>query len=181
MGKDFDIEIKKYLTNGEKLSKNYNLDVVPNTDGIYIVECPDGVVPKFSDKTRAIKTRVKKGKVESTEKYTAKELQIKYENGNKKILYIGSAPLNEDGKRGLKERIGELIDHGYNMGKNHYGGKELWQIKNIENMNLYWCSVENARETEHDLLILHLKKYPFFNKKNKIKKSFSYPLANSKN
>ena len=173
MGKDFDIEIKKYLTNGAKLNENYNLENVPVADGIYIVECPDGVVPEFMDETISIK--IYKGK--STEKYTAEELQIKYDNGNKRILYIGKGA----GEKGIQSRISKLLNRGFKNKEQHQGGKELWQIKNIRDMNLYWCPVENARETEHELLILHLKKYPFFNKKNKIKKSFSYPLANSEN
>ena len=182
MEKDFDIEIKKYLTNGGKLNRNYNLENVPDTDGIYIVECPDGIEPEFMDETTAIKTQkikkgIHKGELKSTEEHTAEDLTIKYKNGNRKILYIGCAPLNEDEERGLNKRLKELINHGFNMGKNHYGGKELWQIKNIEDMKLYWHPIKNAEEIEKELLLLHLKKYAFYRGKKLIKK-LSYPVAN---
>ena len=172
MEKDFDIEIKKYLTNGAKLNENYNLKDVPDVHGIYIVECPDGVVPEFMDTTISKKI-IKTGK----KIRTAEELQIKYDNGNKKILYIGKA----EGEEGLNQRIERLKAQGYGNGNGHRGGKALWQIKNIRDMNLYWCPVENARETERELLMLHLNKYPFFNERNKIKKGFSYPVANWEN
>lgn len=173
MTRDFDEEIKQYLTNRAKLNRNYNPKDIPITNGIYIVECPDGVEPEFMDETIAIKTRkikkgIHKGELKPTEEHSAEELKLKYKNGNRKILYIGCAPLNKDKKRGLKIRLGELINHGFNMGQNHYGGKELWQIKNIENMNIYWCPIENAREIEKELLILHKEKYTV------------YPVANWK-
>ena len=152
MEKDFDIEIKKYLTNGKKI-RDFDYHAIPKEKGIYVVECPDGIMPVFEYKTTA--THAKK-------LYTTEELQIKYKNGNGKILYIGCAPNKQTSKKRLFHRLSELMRFRIGKCKNHDGGKALWQIKNIDDMNIYWYSVDKARETEKMLLALHKEKYTVY-------------------
>ena len=160
----FQYEIKKYTKNKTHINK-INLDIIPNTNGIYMVGLSETAEPiEFLENTSA--------KIKSS--YTVADLIDKYKTGNKEILYIGKAETLKSKNRGLKKRLKELLQFANSECENHSGGKDLWRIKNWQKeLVIYWCEVNNARMVEKHLLELHAKNFP-----SEKGKKFSYPFAN---
>lgn len=53
------------------------------------------------------------------------------------VLYFGKADASSSG-RGLRKRIGELLQFGSGRAIAHWGGRHLWQLANIHNMPVCW-------------------------------------------
>lgn len=154
----FNEEIKKYLKNGKRIKELLNnYSYLPKANGIYIVtnENEDEDV-EFLDTTTAITEYLKNGEVKNL-LYTKEELTNKYNNGNKKVLYIGKAECKNGG---LKTRIRQLLKYAQKEGKIHRGGRALWQIKDWENkLTIFYCEIEQAEAKERELLCLHEDEY----------------------
>jgi len=161
---NFKNEVIKYKKNITPINE-LELETIPNKSGIYMVGLSDNVEQiKFLNKTTA--------KIKS--KYNAEELEYKYMNGNKEILYIGKA--DESEKRGLKTRLSELLNFAVSKNINHSGGKDLWRIQNWQNnLVIYWCEINEPRNIEKQLLELHSRDY-----NSQKGKSYTYPFANWK-
>ena len=79
-----------------------------------------------------------------------------------RILYIGKA----SGKQGLRQRLRQYMNYGFNGGKNHHGGRVIFQIKGFENLLCQWTCVSNCEAEEHRLLQAFKQQYG------------DYPIAN---
>lgn len=131
---------------------------IPIDKGIYIIKKPCDLAIKFLDKTTAITDFKSKRLL-----YDVEILKNKYSGlQDKNILYIGKAAC----KKGLRQRIGQYIDYGYNEGKIHRGGRAIWQIENCEQLIIDFYCCEECEQEEKSLL----KNYKILNG--------NYPLAN---
>lgn len=64
------------------------------------------------------------------------------------ILYIGKA----NGKRGLHQRLGQYMRYGFGTGKNHRGGRAIFQISGFEKLLCEYETCEDCEDEEHRLL-----------------------------
>lgn len=151
----FEKEIGKYLKNKTTVKNVFNhLEILPETKGIYIYTVPDDNINiEFLNTTTAKETYQGKSLL-----YPKDELKNKFDNGDKKILYIGSTP-NENLRKRTKTRAKYSKEKNKDISAR--GGKALWQIKNWENieLNFYYCEVESCREVEKYLLTLYKQQY----------------------
>lgn len=128
---------------------------VPEVSGIYRVLRPEGMTIRF---TEHMYNR-------SAKLYPAEKLSRKYMNcADQEILYIGKA----DGRKGLRQRIKQYIDYGWNHAANHKGGRAIWQIEDAGLLLLAYEECEDAEAQEKQLLADYKAK------------NGSYPLANWK-
>ena len=94
--------------------------------------------------------------------YSAEMLSSKYLNcENQEVLYIGKA----DGKKGLRQRLKQYMNYGWNNATNHKGGRAIWQIEDAGLLLLAYEECE-ARAREKQLLADYKAE------------NGSYPLAN---
>ena len=123
-------------------SNGYN--EIPTKKGIYIVKIPGDFTVKFLDKTTAITDFESKKLL-----YDIEILKNKYSGlQDKNILYIGKAAC----KKGLRQRISQFINYGYNEGKIHRGGRAIWQIENCEQLVVDFYCCEKCEQEEKSLL-----------------------------
>ena len=151
----FNDEIQKYLKNKTTVKNVFSHpEILPETKGIYIYTVPDNNISiEFLNTTTAKETYKGKSLL-----YSADLLTDKFNNGDKKVLYIGSTPSENLGKRTKsranysKEKIKDIRAR---------GGRALWQIKDWENigLNFYYYETEDCRKIENYLLILYKEEY----------------------
>jgi hypothetical protein len=85
---------------------------------------------------------------------------------NAKILYIGKAA----GRRGLKQRLRQLVDFGHGRPVAHRGGRMLWQVADSGTLLVRWLALpaNEARAVEQRLIseftTAHGGRRPFANK-----------------
>lgn len=128
---------------------------VPEVSGVYRVLRPEGMTIRF---TEHMYNRFAK-------LYPAEKLSRKYKDcADQEILYIGKA----DGRKGLRQRIKQYIDYGWNHAANHKGGRAIWQIEDAGLLLLAYEECEDAEAQEKQLLADYKAK------------NGSYPLANWK-
>ena len=126
---------------------------VPEASGVYRVLRPEGMTIRF---TEHMYNR-------SAKLYPAEKLSRKYMDcADQEILYIGKA----DGRKGLRQRIKQYIDYGWNHAANHKGGRAIWQIEDAGLLLLAYEECEDAEAQEKQLLADYKAK------------NGSYPLAN---
>jgi hypothetical protein len=67
-----------------------------------------------------------------------------------RIVYVGKAA----GKRGLRQRVRQLIDFGFGKAVGHRGGRLLWHLKSHRELRLFWmeCQKEETDELETRLI-----------------------------
>ena len=67
-----------------------------------------------------------------------------------KLVYIGKAA----GRRGLRQRVCQLIDFGYGKAIGHRGGRALWHLEDFPTFRLSWqvCDATAADEFESQLI-----------------------------
>lgn len=68
------------------------------------------------------------------------------------VLYIGKADLGKNGKRGLRTRMGELLDFGAGKPIGHRGGRYLWQVQHSDDFIACWRADATPRATEKALI-----------------------------
>ena len=126
---------------------------IPETSGVYWVLRPVGMPIRF---TEQIYNR-------SASLYSAEMLSSKYLNcENQEVLYIGKA----DGKKGLRQRLKQYMNYGWNNATNHKGGRAIWQVEDAGLLLLAYEECEDARAREKQLLADYKAE------------NGSYPLAN---
>lgn len=80
------------------------------------------------------------------------------------VVYIGKA----GGTRGLRQRVGQLIDFAYGKPIGHRGGRLLWHLADWKNLQIQWrvCDCGLADGVESELIERFRQKYgvrPFAN------------------
>ena len=112
---------------------------IPEKAGVYWVLRPAGMPIRF---TEQIYNR-------SAPLYSAELLSNKYLHcQNQEVLYIGKA----DGKKGLRQRLKQYMNYGWNNATNHKGGRAIWQIEDAGLLLLAYEECEDARAREKQLL-----------------------------
>ena len=153
----FEEEFNKYFKNKTTVKNAFNnSEVLPNTHGIYVYRVPEDKIAdiEFLDTTTAQETKPN-GK---TALYPKEQLTIKYNNGDKKTLYIGKA----EGKDNIQKRTKQRAN--YSKEKHKYiparGGRAMFQIKDWENIGLefYYFETEDVF-LETELLTLYQNEY----------------------
>lgn len=151
----FEEEIKKYLKNKTTVANVFkNPEILPETKGIYIYTAPDNYTDiEFLDTTTAKESRRGKSLL-----YSKDELKNNFNQGDKKILYIGCTP-----KGNLRKRTKLRAQYSKEKGKDirARGGRALWQIKDWENigLNFYYYEIEDCETLEKFLLSLYKQQY----------------------
>lgn len=123
---------------------------VPGEAGIYYVLLTDGE-PRFREDPRG--------------GYDPEELKSRWQKSGGKCLYIGKA----SGKRGLRGRLWQYLRCGYANGRNHRGGRAIWQVEQREKLRFSWQVCPEADALERALLrhyyeVFHC--YPVANRRN---------------
>lgn len=117
---------------------------VPFESGVYFVLVPDLFDVNFSNNTTAIREYMGRSLL-----YPAEELASRFQNSDKRIMYIGKA----SGERNrLRQRLRQLVRYGYGEVQNHRGGRALWQIDNAHQLLIEYLPCEQATQAEADLL-----------------------------
>ncbi len=68
------------------------------------------------------------------------------------VLYIGKADVGRSGRRGLKKRLGELLDFGAGRPIGHKGGRYLWQVRGSSEFVVCWREDPTPRASEKTLI-----------------------------
>lgn len=119
---------------------------LPTQNGIYQVEVPPDMEIQFLPRTAAAENRP----------YPVEKLQEKWQCGDHRILYIGKTQRK---KGGLRKRVWEYLRYGYDGGRNHRGGRGIWQIKDFQQLYIRWVPLEDANQMEHRLLAYYQRCY----------------------
>lgn len=127
--------------------------MIPEEQGVYWVLVPEGMPIQFQEEQYNPAAAL----------YAREELIEKYKSCvEKEILYIGKAA----GKKGLRQRLKQYLNFGWNNGTNHKGGRAIWQVEGAGLLLLAYEVCKNAEAREHQLLAA-------YKARNK-----NYPLAN---
>lgn len=112
---------------------------LPTEPGIYRILIPDGMEITFKERIEN----------HPNDAYLIPKLQEKYDKSRASgILYIGKA----GGRRGLRQRLGQYLRYGFSSGKNHRGGRAIFQIEGFENLICAYEVCPNCEEVEHQQL-----------------------------
>lgn len=131
----------------------YGCDCIPEAPGVYRVLRPEGMSIRFTEHTYNHSAKI----------YPVEVLSHKYEGcKDQEILYIGKA----DGKKGLRQRLKQYMNYGWDKATNHRGGRAIWQIEDAGFLLLAFEECEDAEAREKQLLADYKAK------------NGSYPLAN---
>ena len=128
-------------------------DCIPEAPGVYWVLRSEGMSIHFTEHTYN----------HSAKLYPVEMLSSKYKDcKDQNILYIGKA----DGKKGLRQRLKQYMNYGWDKATNHKGGRAIWQIEDTGLLLLAFEECKDARAREKQLLADYKAK------------NGSYPLAN---
>ncbi len=112
---------------------------IPNVAGVYQILVPKGMNVRFLDKSYN----------SVIPSYDAEQLAEKYlKCVDKEILYIGKA----EGKNGLRQRLFQYVKSGWYSGKNHRGGRAIWQVEDAGLLLVIYETCDNAAALERQLL-----------------------------
>lgn len=106
---------------------------IPAEPGVYYVLLPEGV-PRFRRDVRG--------------GYEPETLDERWEKSGGRCLYIGKA----SGKNGLRGRIRQYLRCGFAGGRNHRGGRAIWQVEQQDALRLSWQTCPRADALEKRLL-----------------------------
>lgn len=126
-----------------------NYSELPAEHGIYRILIPNGMEITFKERIEN----------HPDDAYLVPKLQEKYEKSRTSgILYIGKA----SGRRGLRQRLGQYLRYGFDSGKNHRGGRAIFQIEGFENLICEYEVCPNCEEVERQQLCEFQKTYGVF-------------------
>lgn len=134
----------------EELRKN-NYEQVKNTNSnlVYFVETPKNFKVEFTNKTTAHKLKQAGNSKGKNALYELADLLNRYNQSDKKILYIGKGERkNNDGYK----RLIQYLEYGKGVSKPHDGGRSIWQIKNNNQLNVFFIPCQNATFYENELI-----------------------------
>jgi len=157
-GMDDKVSIGKLLN-----SKAQEWAMLPEEKGVYAVIAPEGFSPEFAEN------------VDDDWKKELEEYWVKDTN----ILYFGKVGKEKQKtKRTLRKRIREYIKSKLSETGNHRGGKNIWHLKNVEQLYFIWkeCKACEQEELEGELIERFkedYKQFPFANLKSGNKKKTS--------
>ena len=130
-----------------------NLTGVPCEHGVYQIVLPKGMTIAFSEKIAG----------HPDDAYAVAELEQRYAKLKfSAVLYIGKA----GGRRGLNQRLRQYMHYGFSGGRNHRGGRSIFQIKGFEQLVCEWKCIPNCEAEERRMLQAFKQQYG------------DYPLAN---
>ncbi|MDR2712107.1 MAG: GIY-YIG nuclease family protein [Clostridiales bacterium] len=139
-----------------KRLKENKCSEVPEKNGIYVVISPENFAVEFAGSAFDLLH----AELKEYKKYCIKELEAKFCQSDRQVLYIGKA----SGKGGLKKRIRQYIG----MKFNHRGGRAIWHIKDSHELLIGYCECENPEEKEKEMLKSYKDKHSV------------YPVANQR-
>lgn len=122
----------------------------PTDSGIYVIDVPKGFQVKFINATTAIDVFNGRSML-----YPAEELQEKYEQSDKRRLYIGKAA----GENGLRQRLRQMTQYGWRNATNKRGGRAIWQIENCYELLVGYHVCENPRIKETEALSKYIEDF----------------------
>ena len=112
---------------------------IPNDSGVYQILVPSGMSIRFTEQQYNHFAPL----------YTAEKLADKYAQcTDKEILYIGKAA----GRNGLRQRLRQYMKYGWGNGKNHRGGRAIWQVEDAGMLLLTYETCDNASEKERQMI-----------------------------
>lgn len=132
-----------------------------NNRGIYLIVYEGKDVPQFIDPgcgPKYYKDRIVNVK---NDKLKEKWLCLGFD---KNIIYIGKAGKSNT----LKKRLKLYMKFGSGKEDPHYGGRYIWQIKDSDNLLVFWKKSDNPEKEESEMLKDFKKEYrelPFANLK----------------
>jgi hypothetical protein len=115
--------------------------VVPSATGVYIVLRDATAKPIFLPKSEA---GWFKGQDPS---YPLDVLEANWVEGAR-IVYVGKAA----GRRGLRQRLRQLVDFGYGKPVGHRGGRLLWHMPDWQGLVVRWRACQEADLLERRLI-----------------------------
>ncbi len=111
-----------------------NCGQVPAEPGVYYVLLPEGE-PRFRPDPRG--------------GYDPAELERRCKNSGGKCLFSGKASAKSGG---LRARLRQYMRCGYAGGKNHRGGRTIWQVEQLNELRISWQICPRANELERKTL-----------------------------
>jgi hypothetical protein len=116
---------------------------VPQGCGVYVLLREGPAPPRFSGRSKA-------GWFKGLDPSYPAEVVTNAWVPNAKIVYVGKAA----GKKGLRERVRQLIDFGFGKAVSHRGGRLLWHLEDHRELKLLWmeCPREFADDLETQLI-----------------------------
>lgn len=144
-----DTEIKFVYHTIQQLH-DLNCSTVPKDSGIYVIDIPRGFQVKFINATTSVELFNGRNML-----YLAEKLQEKYEQSDKRRLYIGKAA----GTNGLQQRLRQMIRYGWRNATNKRGRRAIWQIENCYDLLVGYCECENPRERETEAINKYVEEF----------------------
>jgi hypothetical protein len=127
-----------------QLFDNFNL--IPDIKGVYFILYIDSVVPQFLWIGTGGQFKGRDPNI------SMDELRLKWvENTN--VVYIGKAGgINSNAT--LRSRLRQYLRFGQGKNIGHWGGRYIWQMKNVDTLLICWKALPNddPREIEIQLL-----------------------------
>lgn len=116
-------------------------DGLPRLHGIYLVIRKSDLPPDFRQKNTGGKFKGRNPTVPCA------KLQAKWVD-SAKTVYVGKAA----GKRGLQQRLGQLLAFGCGKPVGHWGGRYLWQLMDSDDLLICWRECDDAKQAETDAI-----------------------------
>ena len=120
----------------------------PDVEGVYAIVRESAARPAFKEDAH----RKPRPKI-----YSAAEAEARWVEGAQ-TLYLGKGPLRKLSKvrrQGLAQRLHELRAHGYDGAANHYGGKLLWQIDDMDSLIVAWKVLPAGAADASETALIH--------------------------
>lgn len=132
-----------------------NAALIPKVKGVYLVMQPESNKVEFVEKGTGGFFKDKNPNV------AINELQNNWIEGAQ-IVYIGKA--GGSGKVAtLNSRLKQYLNFGQRKKVGHWGGRYIWQIKNINNYTICWKELPNDEPRTVEIKLLELFRQKFNN------------------
>ena len=143
------------ITFEEIRADRHSLKEVERVLGIYKVYLPEDIPFQLNKATTAIEYDKNGKKLVYDSDEDIERLMHKWEliqsakEPDNRLVYIGKS----GGKTvGLRERLKQFAAYGVRKGKNHQGGKVLWQLTDAIKFHIEYFPCENCEKVEKELL-----------------------------
>lgn len=116
---------------------------VPEGDGVYVVVRTKDEQPSFLKESRGGRH---KGRDPTVSTPTLETAWV----DDAVVLYVGKAPRNAKGERGLRKRVGEYAKFGAGRNVGHWGGRYIWQLEEQGTLLIAWRECAHGRTAAGD-------------------------------
>ncbi len=117
---------------------------VPPQPGVYVVLAPTGLTPDFLPTGTG-------GWFKSKDPNVATDVLARRWIPDAQILNIGKA--GGGNRSHLRRRLQQYLEFGAGVPLGHWGGRYIWQLKQAEDLEVCWMTIEsNPREFERELI-----------------------------